>query len=442
MYKEPLKMLVLIVLVITSCILTYKAWSFQPEFKRINTTLTTAPSTSQGEPVEFRTIMRTYQVIHVEDNRTKGTMDQSTLVSMREFLEGSKINLSGKPQKINALKLEATKDTNENFMIVDYLSELPARSLFNLLGIDIDEEMTEYNFDRVLIDLNRDKVVFNLLNEKRTEFVSYETNVNTENLIGVLNHNQKEFEDYTSIITNDRTSNTLTAIYGPTSPGRQKIQQFIPSTINVNALNESLFSDEEITTRQEDNFTIYESETGLATYSSETYGYSYTNLKETRDNERSPHRTIEKSFVFLNGHMGLSSRYLLFGYDRDRDEVTYRQTLNDYVVFSDEIATEIKISAGKNTVMQYDRPMIQINAILPTDESLELTDIETIRYNIASSEDYDLTKVSKLIVAYDMHFAKEQTELNTIEYTPAWYVLYDGEWRKFEGSDIDDLEAY
>lgn len=70
MYKEPLKMLVLIVLVITSCILTYKAWSFQPEFKRINTTLTTAPSTSQGEPVEFRTIMRTYQVIHVEDNRT------------------------------------------------------------------------------------------------------------------------------------------------------------------------------------------------------------------------------------------------------------------------------------------------------------------------------------------------------------------------------------
>lgn len=198
-----------------------------------------------------------------------------------------------------------------------------------------------------------------------------------------------------------------------------------------------MFLDEKVTTRKEDNFTIYESESGLATYSSKTYGYSYTNLKETRDNERSPHRTIEKSFTFLNGHMGLSSRYLLFSYDIDREEVTYRQTLDDYIVFSDEIATEIRIAAGKSTVVEYDRPMIQTNAVLPTDESIRLADIELVRYEIASNPQLDLTKVSKLIVAYDMHFTKDQTELNTIEYTPAWYVLYDGEWRKFEGGDMN-----
>ena len=322
-------------------------------------------------------------------------------------------------------------------MIVDYLSELPARSLFSILGFEIGPEMIEYNFDRVLIDLNKEFVVFNLLNGDRTNYVSYETDIKTSDLRNVLDKNMKTFEDYSAIITNDLTSNRMTAIYGPSVPGRKKVQQFIPSTISVNALNESLFLNEKVTARKEDNFTIYESDTGLATYSSKTYGYSYTNLKETRDNDRSPHRTIEKSFVFLNGHMGLSSRYILFSYDLDKDEVTYRQTLDDYIVFSDEIATEIRIASGKSTIVEYDRPMIQTNAVLPTDESMELADIELVRYNIASNPNLDLTKVSKLIVAYDMHFTKDQTELNTIEYTPAWYVLYDGEWRKFEGGAMN-----
>ncbi len=437
MSKEHLKTIALVILVISSCVLTYKTWSYEPEFRKVDTTLTTAPSTAQGEQVEFKTTMRTFQIIRVKDDKSIGTMDQGTLVGMRQFLEGSKINLSGKPEKINNLKLSPSETTEENFMIVDYLSELPARSLFSILGFEIGPEMIEYNFDRVLIDLNKEFVVFNLVNGDRTNFVSYETDIKTRDLRNVLDKNMKTFEDYSAIITNDLTSNRMTAIYGPSVPGRKKVQQFIPSTISVNALNESLFLNEKVTARKEDDFTIYESDTGLATYSSKTYGYSYTNLKETRDNDRSPHRTIEKSFIFLNGHMGLSSRYILFSYDLDKDEVTYRQTLDDYIVFSDEIATEIRIASGKSTIVEYDRPMIQTNAVLPTDESMELADIELVRYNIASNPNLDLTKVSKLIVAYDMHFTKDQTELNTIEYTPAWYVLYDGEWRKFEGGAMN-----
>lgn len=437
MSKEHLKTIALVILVISSCVLTYKTWSYEPEFRKVDTTLTTAPSTAQGEQVEFKTTMRTFQIIRVKDDKSIGTMDQGTLVGMRQFLEGSKINLSGKPEKINNLKLSPSETTEENFMIVDYLSELPARSLFSILGFEIGPEMIEYNFDRVLIDLNKEFVVFNLVNGDRTNFVSYETDIKTSDLRNVLDKNMKTFEDYSAIITNDLTSNRMTAIYGPSVPGRKKVQQFIPSTISVNALNESLFLNEKVTARKEDDFTIYESDTGLATYSSKTYGYSYTNLKETRDNDRSPHRTIEKSFIFLNGHMGLSSRYILFSYDLDKDEVTYRQTLDDYIVFSDEIATEIRIASGKSTIVEYDRPMIQTNAVLPTDESMELADIELVRYNIASNPNLDLTKVSKLIVAYDMHFTKDQTELNTIEYTPAWYVLYDGEWRKFEGGAMN-----
>lgn len=437
MSKEHLKTIALVILVISSCVLTYKTWSYEPEFRKVDTTLTTAPSTAQGEQVEFKTTMRTFQIIRVKDDKSIGTMDQGTLVGMRQFLEGSKIDLSGNPEKINNLKLSPSETTEENFMIVDYLSELPARSLFSILGFEIGPEMIEYNFDRVLIDLNKEFVVFNLVNGDRTNFVSYETDIKTSDLRNVLDKNMKTFEDYSAIITNDLTSNRMTAIYGPSVPGRKKVQQFIPSTISVNVLNESLFLNEKVTARKEDDFTIYESDTGLATYSSKTYGYSYTNLKETRDNDRSPHRTIEKSFVFLNGHMGLSSRYILFSYDLDKDEVTYRQTLDDYIVFSDEIATEIRIASGKSTIVEYDRPMIQTNAVLPTDESMELADIELVRYNIASNPNLDLTKVSKLIVAYDMHFTKDQTELNTIEYTPAWYVLYDGEWRKFEGGAMN-----
>ena len=93
MSKEHLKTIALVILVISSCVLTYKTWSYEPEFRKLDTTLTTAPSTAQGEQVEFKTTMRTFQIIRVKDDESIGTMDQGTLVGMRQFLESSKINL-------------------------------------------------------------------------------------------------------------------------------------------------------------------------------------------------------------------------------------------------------------------------------------------------------------------------------------------------------------
>ena len=67
-----------------------------------------------------------------------------------------------------------------------------------------------------------------------------------------------------------------------------------------------------------------------------------------------------------------------------------------------------------------------------TDEQREeLLDIENVRYKIALDDKLDLQKVSKIVLGYEMTYADDDTDFEFIDYTPQWYVKYDGVWMKF-----------
>ena len=126
---------------------------------------------------------------------------------------------------------------------------------------------------------------------------------------------------------------------------------------------------------------------------------------------------------------------MLFDYEEESNESIYRFTMNGYVVFSDEMQNIISVKYGNNAVYEYERPQLHIDAHVPGDQTKELTTLENVRYQIALNEELDLQKVSKITIGYNMGFAESQTELNLLEFTPEWYVKYDGEWMHFdEGS--------
>src|SRR5699024_10724914 len=137
--------------------------------------------------------------------------------------------------------------------------------------------------------------------------------------------------------------------------------QFIPSTLSVSTMNETLFSSSDVEQKQSKDITVYESDTEIATYSANNYQYSFMNLKEADSNTLSPNRTIEKSFIFLNGHMGLTAKDILFDYDDEESTVIYKQILNDYVVFRDDIMSEVLVRVGQGIIDEYSRTMNQVN---------------------------------------------------------------------------------
>lgn len=435
MFRERAKSLILFILVIASAVLTYMVWSYQPEFSQVDTSIESTPNIGRGEPVPFENVMRAYQLIWADGSDVQGTIKEDAVVGVREFLEGTEITDINVYNNMNRLDPSVGEDGSEEFLIVDYPSEMPAKSLFQVLGFEYDDALPDYSFDRIIVDIASDNVTFFMLNEALDKVAVANTDIDSSYLLSIVEKYEDSFEDYTGIITNQRTSNNKTAIYGPSDPGEVDVENFLSTQHSVDVVNDILFMDDEITTTHNEDVYVYEGDSNIATYSSNTYSYSYTNLDETLSSGRSPHQTIQRSFDFLNSHTALTNEQMLFDYEEESNESLYRLTMRGYPVFSDEMQNTISVKYGKNAVFEYERPQIHIDAHVPGDQTKELTPLENVRYQIALNEELDLQKVSKITIGYDMGFAESQTELNLLEFTPEWYVKYDGEWMRFdEGS--------
>lgn len=432
MFRETAKSVILFLLVIISAVLTYMVWSYQPEFSQVDTSIESTPDIGRGEPMPFKDVMRAYQLIWADGNDIQGTIKEDAVVGVREFLEGTEIQDINVYNNMNRLNPALDEDGSEEFLIVDYPAEMPAKSLFQVLGFEYEGALPDYSFDRIIVDIASDKVTFFMLNEALDRVAVATTDIESSYLLSIVEKYEDSFEDYTGIITNQETSNNKMAIYGPSDPGDVKVENFLSTQHSTDVMNEILFMDDEISTTRNEDVYVYEGDSNIATYSSSTYSYSYTNLDETLSSGRNPHQTIQRSFDFLNSHSALSNGYMLFDYAEESNESIYRFTMNGYVVFSDEVQNTISVKYGNNAVFEYDRPQLHIDAHVPGDQTKELTTLENVRYQIALNDELDLQKVSKITIGYDMGFAESQTELNLLEFTPEWYVKYDGEWMRFD----------
>lgn len=432
MYREWIKSILLIVIVASSTVLTYLVWSYEPEFSEIDTTIEGTTNIGQGERVSFEQVMSTYQLVWIQgENNTRGTTDPQALVGIREHLDGSNIISMNVYNSLNRLDVRGESSNDEELLLIDYYSDVPSKSLFQMLGLSHDSTLPDFTFDRIVVDLKEGNVVFNLIDESRSRVAVVETDVSADFLKGQVQSYSDSFEAYTPIITNQQTSNSKTAIYGPSSPGNINIERFMIAQVNADVMNRILFLDSPLESPSSDNVSIYEDENHIATYNTDTYEYSYTNLNEASSSSGNTHQTIQDIYYFLNSHNGLSQNNVLFAYEPNENTAIFRSTLNGRVVFSEALSTAISVKYGTNSVYEYTRPLIRTNAKVSDEEAVELLDIENVRYQIALHDNFDLQKVSKIVLGYNMTYADDETDLEFIDYTPQWYVKYDGAWMKF-----------
>ncbi|MHC0551366.1 two-component system activity regulator YycH [Salinicoccus sp. CNSTN-B1] len=215
MNRERLKSTILFLLVISSAILTYMVWSYQPEFSQVDTSIESTSNIGQGESLEFGSVMRAYQLIWVDGNTVKGTIKEDAVVGVREFLKDTEIENIDIYNNINRLTPDVKEDGDEEFLIVDYPSEMPSKSLFQVLGFSYEGALPDYSFDRIIVDIASPKVTFYMLNEALEQVAVAETDIDSSYLLSIVEEYEDSFEDYVGIITNQKTSNNKTAIYGP-----------------------------------------------------------------------------------------------------------------------------------------------------------------------------------------------------------------------------------
>ena len=290
---------------------------------------------------------------------------------------------------------------------------------------------------RVIFDLRDTHAIMYLLN-RDTQYTSrVMIELPSQDVISTIEQYSERYENFSSIITNRNNASRLTSIYSPSAPTGMHREVFISSVTSVDVLNQVMFLNNDFTSMDQNGITMYENDNVATYYNNETYRYLYQNKHEVQTESSNDQLTIRKAFDFLNSHRALNRNSIIFNYESDKSQLTIRDSLNGKLVFSDDIVNTIIVSDGEEEIYEYQRSQLRTSTQIPAQDIVTLPNIETVRYEIASSDDLSLQYVTNFIVGYNMRFSEEQSELNLVTFTPSWFILYDGEWMRYEDGELN-----
>lgn len=438
MIKEFFKTIILVILVLSSLVFTLLVWSYETDFSEVETSLSALPNTGQGERVEYARVIRPYQYVFIEGNELSGTQDVNAMnISLREHLDGTSVESLHFGSDLSNMNEMLQDIDSQRILILDFSTNIPTTTFLTTYGIDFEGYRPTGDMSRVIFDLRDTHAIMYLLN-RDTQYTSrVMIELPSQDVISTIEQYSERYENFSSIITNRNNASRLTSIYSPSAPTGMHREVFISSVTSVDVLNQVMFLNNDFTSMDQNGITMYENDNVATYYNNETYRYLYQNKHEVQTESSNDQLTIRKAFDFLNSHRALNRNSIIFNYESDKSQLTIRDSLNGKLVFSDDIVNTIIVSDGEEEIYEYQRSQLRTSTQIPAQDIVTLPNIETVRYEIASSDDLSLQYVTNFIVGYNMRFSEEQSELNLVTFTPSWFILYDGEWMRYEDGELN-----
>lgn len=438
MIKDILKAIFLFLLVVSSLVLTVLVWSYETDFSEVETSLSSLPNTGYGDHVEFSQIIRPYQYVLIEGNEVNGTQDIDTMNSaLNTEFSSSAVESLQMNTDLSSVDHVISDIDAQHFLILDFMADIPVKTFLSAYGIDYEGFNPRGNMNRAIIDLREDDAGLYLIDKTNQNTTYVNVALSSSAIIDILTTEQTAFERFSSIITNSNNASRLTSIYSPSAPASMNREVFISSMMSVELLNQVMFLYNDYTSSNQNGITMYENDQVATYYNNETFRYLYQNKHEEESSSTNDHITIRKNFDFLNSHRAMNNSSIIFDYNSDNSELVLRDSIDGKLVFSDEISNTTVVRDGINEIYEFQRMQLRMNTQIPSQDTVELPNIETVRYEIASSDDLSLQFVTNFILGYNMRFSEEQSELNLVTYTPSWFILYDGEWMRYEEGGLN-----
>ncbi|KAB7644683.1 MULTISPECIES: two-component system activity regulator YycH [Staphylococcus] len=442
--KEHIKTIILILLVLMSIVLTYMVWNFSPDLsnadntpenKRDNTKPISKPGTAKMDGT-----ITPFQIIHSNGEKTEGMPATGHAISKIISPLKDKDIVSVQHLKRNHNLI--IPELSDNFIVLDFTYDLPLSTYLSQV-LDIDAKTPRhFNFNRLLIDQDHEgHVVLYAISKDRHQVVKMKTSVKGQDVNQSLTSLKSDMEKYTEIITNKETIDKATHIFAPKKPKDIKTYRMVFNIINVEKMNSVLFNDSTIVRSAQSGVTTYNNNTGVANYNDKSEKYHYRNLSEDEKSSTNMEDTIGGTFEFLNGHGGfLGEDYRLFSTDNMSGELTYQRFLNGYPTFNKQDLNEIQVTWGEKGVFDYRRSLLRTDVILNSGDKKSLESAESVRSGLANNSNIDFERVTNIAVGYDMDDRPNNDDIEVqrnSEFTPRWYVEYDGKWYAYKDGGLE-----
>lgn len=440
---ENIKSIILGILIVTSLLLTWNLWTYEPRYEELQDTKTIQEVTL-GPEKKVKDIIRANQVMFHLDQVYYGTMDDHEIGKIMDEVASWTM---GNFQKVDIKsKDDMLSITNQDNMVEILYPDKISMSIFReIIPINHKNVPEDYFFDQIVIDMNvhdKGKIYFVSQREQKiyqTEVPGHFISEFAQEYTGYAKTTYMKYISYHQ--GTQETEKPKRPFYVPAERVELHSYQSIKEKIDSDDFKNALFHDPGLVQisliAAGKEFTDGQSIMREHTDQGMIY---YRNLA-VADNVRADHDDLlERSINFINAHGGFTGLYRFAEMDLNQREVIFRlYHSNGYPIFGqDEPNSEIRLILGENDVNEYDHSNFYLG-VWGQGRKVELLSGPEV-VNALVKKDYDFSRIENMTIGYELVMKEEPL----ISLEPQWYFLYDGEWRKFKledtGGDMYGLE--
>lgn len=447
---ETGKTVLLWVLVVSSLLLTWSLWTYNPALD---------PLKEQGaveikiEPLEgtrkLSEVVRPIQLIYLEDGQNYFAISDNKVRQnlYNKLLESIMINPNDlKPSEING---EIDPDNFIEFVYPTNLSRDIIEHIFNLKN----RQLIISDFDRVYLfqkDINDVKKNYlRLISYGENSFVDLEVQLDYQYFKEKM-ENKNIRKQYFNHVVRNKSGETEGVIYLPAEkeivdhPIMVVQQKIAPEDFKV-----ALFNDPSSVNRENSNNNIYYSDDKqVLSISTDSNEMSYRSFITDIGNQIPDFERVKKSIDFVNNHYGWTDQYVLFGEYNDVNK-TFRLMVDGIPVLNNLGMIQIRWEKGQ--IYEYNRSLINFSYEYQRNINIENIKEKDSKKWPSLMSGYELLNIledaNKLTTVKDIKIGYSMDKYNKsnifYEFTPHWYYFNGENWNRIEnlvGGDLDGLE--
>ncbi|MEH7224784.1 two-component system activity regulator YycH [Bacillus sp. JJ1566] len=435
MKYETIKTAILIFLVLSSIVLTWTLWTYQPKYKHLASNDTVEEVTENVQKDTFEIIKPSKILYHIEGQHF-GTFNGAELNRVMKEI---------RPWEIDEIQ-NITHTVQENGL-ADFLNRnghveiyfpdpFPLQLYKKFMNIN-DKEHSLISFDRFVIDVD---------SEDQGEGIVYFVSTG-DNLVykgRVENRFTKDFRRtfYTTATRYpeqiEYALSETNSVYLPKDDTIINRYEYFIDAININTFIDRLFTDSSRVKR--DRLTTGEFYTDgtrlLRVYNNQKY-IDFINPTRMSGNQTNTTDLIQTSIDFVNEHVGWTDDYRFFSWNKESQTTVFKLYVENIPVFSSKRLADISQHWENNEIVKYVHPAINLK-IDWNPIKTRLLQGEKIMETITSMEDFNPELLDSVTVAYEMMVNEDNSQFVSLQ--PVWFYRYNGVWSKVEDEDIGGHE--
>ena len=419
-YIEPIKSIILLLLVLLSITFTFSIWTYSPRLDAIEQSPTV--DISIGERKKVQDIIKPYKFLIKYDGSLNGTTEQQQIDTIMKEMNSWKVSqLVPGEKEMNKEQMKAFFEETNQFTLY-FQGEVPLPVYDKILPIE-DIHLPDFSFDRLVVRWNPREIAFEVHFINRANGIHYSGKVLPEYTMKSYRNIVLEGENlpvYAEVTTQEPTYLAV-----PTEPVEMIQSTYYQEELSPTRFRDALFNDPSAVRRSQVDATHEEfgDDHALLVVNTNSKMLNFVHPAAESREPANPSVLLSDVIDSINEHGGWTDSFRYSYMTPKSRYVKFQLYKHGYPVMGEpESMTEIVQYYGENRVFRYIRPYYTLD--VPLDDEVMLPAGTEIA-NLLLESELDFGTVEDITAGYTM---RHDTEKRNFVMEPAWFYLMKGKW--------------